>query len=421
MGYPLENIPAERLHICEACGAIMNREDAYCSVCNTPSRIYKQMITESENTRFIRAILRRPATFTLIILLANIGIFLLMSFSGGSTNPEVLRAYGAKYNSLIEVGEWWRWITPMFLHIGTLHLLTNMYGLWMLGQYVERLYGAARFVVFWIMTGIAGVVASYITSRPDIRDGVTGPIGYFLFRGTDGPSAGASGALFGLIGVLLVFGIKFRHELPEGFKQAFGYGMLPTILINLFIGYTIPFIDNSAHLGGLIAGIVIALFVNYKRVGDEKKMPAIMWHAAQIVGLTLVLFSFLHVVRNYNGEGIDFSKPNFALLPMNEGSGLITNINAINQGEQAFLEAFNNNDKSKIDAAIESLNKAPSIDPEGNNLRMELRDMLVKVNKLEAEDKRQAKERIQLFKEFQNWNERLAVWASKQGFIKTEA
>ena len=71
----------------------------------------------------------------------------------------------------------------------------------------------------------------------------------------DAPSAGASGALFGLVGVLFVFGIKFRHELPEGFKRAFGTGLIPMIVLNLFIGYLgRGLIDNAAHLGGLISG-----------------------------------------------------------------------------------------------------------------------------------------------------------------------
>ena len=85
--------------------------------------------------------------------------------------------------------------------------------------------------------------------RPDLAGG---SFGRFLFKDMDHPSVGASGALFGLVGVLFVFGIKFRRELPEGFKRAFGVGMLPIIVINLIIGYLgRGFIDNAAHLGGL--------------------------------------------------------------------------------------------------------------------------------------------------------------------------
>ena len=123
------------------------------------------------------------------------------------------------------------------------------------------------------------MVASYLTVRPDTA---VGPIGRFLFKTHDVPSAGASGALFGLVGVLFVFGIKFRHELPEGFKRAFGTGMLPIIVINLFIGYLgRGFIDNAAHLGGLVSGAVLALVVDYRRPG-ERAGVAITWQILQV-------------------------------------------------------------------------------------------------------------------------------------------
>jgi rhomboid protease GluP len=116
--------------------------------------------------------------------------------------------------------------------LANMHLLSNMCGLFMLGPYVEKLYGSARFVVFWIVTGIAGVVASYLAVRPEWTEGA---LGQFLFKAYDSPSAGASGALFGLMGVLFVFGIKYRDELPEGLKRAFGTGLLlPTLAVYLF-------------------------------------------------------------------------------------------------------------------------------------------------------------------------------------------
>src|SRR6185436_17481336 len=171
---------------------------------------------------------------------------------------EVLLAFGAKLNYFIQNQlEWWRLVTPMFLHVNLLHLLINMYSLWIVGPYVEKLYGSAKFVVFWVLTGVAGLVASYLTVRPGMS---VGSIGRFLFKNADVPSAGASGALFGLVGVLFVFGIKFRHELPEGFRRAFGTGLLPMIMLNLFIGYVgRGFIDNAAHLGGLLSGALVAL------------------------------------------------------------------------------------------------------------------------------------------------------------------
>ena len=211
----------------------------------------------------------------------------------------VLAAYGAKLNYLIGAPyyQWWRFIAPMFLHVNLIHLLVNMYSLMMVGPFVEKLYGSAKFVVFWVLTGICGLIASYVTVRPQLA---TNPFARFIFKAEDVPSAGASGALFGLVGVLFIFGIKFRRELPEGFKRAFGTGMLPIIFINLFIGFIgRGFIDNAAHLGGLLSGAVLALGVNYQRPGVRRTITN-AWRVLQFLALSVVVLAFYKVVRNFN-------------------------------------------------------------------------------------------------------------------------
>ena len=130
-------------------------------------------------------------------------------------DERVLSTYGAKLNYLVsQYRQWWRFVTPIFVHVNLPHLFINMFSLWMVGPYVEKLYGSAKFVVFWVFSGILSIVASYLTVRPDL---VADGMGRFLFKAADNPSAGASGAVFGLVSVLFVFGIKFRRELPEGF------------------------------------------------------------------------------------------------------------------------------------------------------------------------------------------------------------
>ena len=224
--------------MCRSCGSIVGAGQNQCAVCgasvtSSPASTNKPraVVADSETLRFARAVLDRPYKFTIALLVANLFVFLLMWQSSGLTSATlwefplpVLLAYGAKLNILInEQHQWWRFVTPMFVHVNLPHVLVNMYSLWIVGPYVEKLYGSAKFVVFWVLTGVAGVVASYLTVRPGMA---VSPIGRFIFKLGDVPSAGASGALFGLVGVLFVFGIKFRHELPEGFKRAFGTGML---------------------------------------------------------------------------------------------------------------------------------------------------------------------------------------------------
>jgi rhomboid protease GluP len=124
-------------------------------------------------------------------------------------------------------------------------------------------------------------------------------IGSFLVKSADEPSAGASGALFGLVGVLFVFGLKYRRELPEGFKRAFGTGMLPVILLNLAIGFLgRGIIDNAAHMGGLLSGAALSAVISYKRPGQSTSVT-IAWRIAQIAALLLVLISFFLVWKHY--------------------------------------------------------------------------------------------------------------------------
>jgi membrane associated rhomboid family serine protease len=333
--------------------------------------------------RFARAVLNRPYKFTIILLVANIFIFLLMWQTSGMPfsllaplPDQVLIPFGAKLNYLIQVEhQWWRFVTPMFLHVNLLHLMVNMYSLWVVGPYVERLYGSAKFVVFWVLTGIAGVVASYLTVRPGIP---VGPIGRFLFKPIDVTSAGASGALFGLVGVLFIFGIKFRHELPEGFKRAFGTGLLPMIFLNLFIGYVgRGFIDNAAHLGGMLAGALLALVVDYRRP-DEKSGIAITWRVLQVAAIALVAVSFLKVVQHYR----DPLPPGFQTVvarPVEpENPAYLYYAKAINDAQEALVVALKDNNLSNIDSAVKNLEVAPHLDEKSDELRERLKALLLR-------------------------------------------
>src|SRR6185436_11825305 len=298
--------------MCRSCGAIVGAGEPQCGVCGAstsaqPTAHAGPRPPDRETIRFARAILNRPYKFTIAFFVANLFVFLLMWESSGLTFsalgqvfPEaVIVTYGAKLNYLIDPpnNQWWRFITPMFVHIDILHLFMNMFSLFILGPFVEKLYGSAKFVVFWVVTGIAGTVGSYLTIRPGLAHGL---FGSFLFHATDVPSAGASGALFGVVGVLFVFGIKYRRELPEGFKRVFGTGLLPIIFINLFIGFVgRSFIGNAAHLGGLFAGAALAVFIDYRRPGARPGIN-VAWRVVQALALALIALGAYKVVRNFN-------------------------------------------------------------------------------------------------------------------------
>ena len=322
---------------------------------------------------------------------------------------EVLVAYGAKLNSHIAGPnhEWWRLVTPMFIHVNLLHLLVNMYSLWIIGPYVEKLYGSAKFVVFWVLTGIAGVLASYLTVRPALA---TSGLARFLFKALDEPSAGASGALFGLVGVLFVFGIKFRHELPEGFKRAFGTGLLPVIMINLFIGFLgRGFIDNAAHLGGLLSGAALALVVQYRRPG-EGQGSTIVWRVLQVAALALVAVSFLKVYQNFN-------VPRRPEIQVTQREILLNYINVMNLAHETIAAIVYEGDVSRVDQTLQHLQGTAPPDAKADELRHRLIGLLAKA-KLQAVaspspspgTQRAAKPDEKLLAELEAWNNDYNQW-----------
>lgn len=201
--------------------------------------------------------------FTYILIAMNIVFFLLLELAGGSTNIETLINYGAKYNpAIILDGEWWRIITSMFLHIGLLHLLMNMFALYFLGTAVERIFGSVRFLFIYVLSGIAGGLASFAVSET--------------------VAAGASGAILGLFGALLFFGVHYKQL----FFQTMGQGVLFIIIINIIFGFLIAEIDMAAHLGGLAAGLIASSICHLPQKKELKhQLSAAITYIVVIVSL----------------------------------------------------------------------------------------------------------------------------------------
>ena len=371
--------------MCRSCGAIVGAGETQCGVCGASSTATQSTAQtgprppDRETIRFARAVLNRPYKFTIAFLILNLFVFLLMWESSGASfrvlqqgfPDAVLVTYGAKLNYLINPphNQWWRFITPMFVHIDVLHLLMNMFSLLILGPFVEKLYGSAKFVVFWVVTGIAGAVGSYLALRPSLSRGV---LGSFIFKAADVPSAGASGALFGLVGILFVFGIKYRRELPEGFKRVFGTGMLPIIFINLFIGFVgRSFIGNAAHLAGLFAGAALALVVDYRRPGTRASITT-AWRVLQIACLIVIAVGAYKVVRNF-GRPI----PARARPTPNANDLIFKNyFNVMNRVQEKASAVIHNNDLSNLEQVTQNAMQAPVPDARAAELRMQVLDIL---------------------------------------------
>ncbi|MBZ5535307.1 MAG: rhomboid family intramembrane serine protease [Acidobacteriia bacterium] len=219
--------------------------------------------------------LRKPAVTYLLIGL-SILIFLLMTVMGGSTNTNTLLKFGAMYRPLFEAGEYWRLVTPLFLHIGLLHLMFNMYALLVLGNVVEQIYGSTRFLYLYLFSGMGGAVASALFSTA--------------------VSAGASGAIFGVAGVALIVGYRHRDRVASNFKSIVGRGIVPFVLFNLAYGLLNRGIDNYAHLGGLITGAVLA-FVVPPIHADSSVDKRRMFSYGMLLPLAVILGAFFFPIK----------------------------------------------------------------------------------------------------------------------------
>ena len=203
---------------------------------------------------------------TYIIMAICIILFILMELSGGSTNSQTLLKYGTNLDVLVKNGEYYRLFTCIFLHIGIMHLLCNMYSLYIIGREVENLFGKIKYIIIFILSGIFGSIMSLAFTHNTI-------------------SAGASGAIFGLLGALLYFGMHYRTYLGEAIKRS----IIPIIVVNLIIGFFAEGIDLAAHIGGLVGGILLAMMVG---VPDKSKAKDII-NGTILTIIYLIFISYL--------------------------------------------------------------------------------------------------------------------------------
>ncbi len=176
--------------------------------------------------------LHKPV-FTYLLL----GLIILIWVADSATG-ETLTVLGANYGRAVLQGEIWRLFTSMFLHANLVHLLFNSMALYSVGLEMETLYGADRYIVIYVLSGLFGSLLS------------------FAGRGPNVVSVGASGAIFGLIGMNLAYFLLHRENFGQFGRQRV-MNTLFVIGFNLLLGFTIPRIDNLAHLGGLVAGFAL--------------------------------------------------------------------------------------------------------------------------------------------------------------------
>jgi rhomboid protease GluP len=185
---------------------------------------------------------RTPVTTLLLVAIALV-------FLGDMLTGRLLTQLGADEPTLVlQDGQWWRPLTSVFLHAGWMHLLLNGWALYQLGSLFELLIGSRLMLVVFLASGLAGSAASLVW--------------------THGPSVGASGAIFGLMGALIAFLLRRREMLTPYAKSLLGQLVL-WAGINVVFGFSTPGIDNAAHLGGCAMGLVLGLTLNGRQPRRE--------------------------------------------------------------------------------------------------------------------------------------------------------
>ena len=209
--------------------------------------------------------IKKPIITYCIIALCVLAFILMYIFGNGSSDNLTLIKFGANLDILtVGLGEYFRLITCSFLHIGIFHLLFNMYALYVIGSQAESFFGKIKYLIIYLFSAVSASLLSLMFSANVI-------------------SAGASGAIFGLMGALLYFGYHYRIYLGHVIKSQ----ILPIIVINLLFGFLVSGVDNAAHIGGLIGGFLMAMVLGVPEHNDK---------SSRINGMILLLIYLAFVI-----------------------------------------------------------------------------------------------------------------------------
>ena len=263
--------------MCPACRTLVARSASTCEACGASLA----SVRAPGFRRVVANLLPGMTAATSLLLLAN-GFWFLLTLmaqiqggedAGGlfsSFDGRLLYEFGSGYSPATLAGEWWRIITPIFLHGGILHFFFNSYVLVQLGPLVEEEFGTQRFWVIYLLSGICGSALSQFVR----------PVN----------TVGASGAIFGLIGLLLVYGWRTGGSRGTAIRT----GMMRYLVYVLIFSILGPRgIDHLNHAGGFACGALLGLVV--RSGGYRGKSEAIAWSGIAVLGVLLVMWSFYRV------------------------------------------------------------------------------------------------------------------------------
>ena len=219
-----------------------------------------------------RALARQPWVSYALVLL-NVAVWLLTLVSGAGlmqAPADKMLVWGGNAASEVQRGDWWRLLTAVFLHSGLMHLAMNMAALLCTGPTVERVYGSRRFLLLYLGAGLAGSALS------------------LHFSAQQATAVGASGAVFGVAGALLVAALRHRRFLPTvlSFFTLGGIGLL--LLDSMLRGFDSERVDNAAHVGGFLVGCLLALILP-ERISGRHDARQASWRTIAATAAALVI------------------------------------------------------------------------------------------------------------------------------------
>jgi len=268
----------DKRRMCPHCRAFITTSDRVCPYCQ--SQVGPRAIDARHPSDILGGFIPHARFTTSIILLINCGLFavtLALSMGTASSNAllgidgPTLYRLGAKFQ-VFERGEWWRLVTAGFLHGGILHILMNSWVLFDVGAQVEEIFGAARMVVIYLVASVAGFFLSAMWSNS--------------------LSVGASAGIMGLIGAMIALGVRNRAN-PAAAAMRGMY--VRWVIYMLVIGFLIPFIDQAAHIGGLVGGFCVAYVAGTPKLAGG--FAERFWRAAAFVAIALTVASFAMMLQ----------------------------------------------------------------------------------------------------------------------------
>jgi rhomboid protease GluP len=350
-------------------GTIAGEASELCVECRVRQRIEQQRAIQATRPKTMEMARMFPVTATLVAV--NLLVYAacaIQSLRLGMGSPiefdtRLLLRWGANFGPLTLDGQYWRIFTSMFLHGGLIHVGANMWCLWEIGRVAERVYGRYRMLTIYLLTGLASSVASLAMHPTTV-------------------SVGASGAIFGVVGALLFPFYRKRVVLPSPVLKSMLRSLVMFIFINLAIGAAVPFIDNAAHVGGLLSGLLLGVVSTHFATGESdlnQVFPRVAAVTAIAVGFAFAGLQHLHHDRLLPAQ---------ALLAIEQGNLP----RAMERAQQAISKDPKNAmahavlgeiywDKKQYSEAAQELQAALSLDPSNDGIAGELGSAYVALGK----------------------------------------